>query len=89
MGFLQQRVTWYTIRHTGGQAYYSSTGESKTRKSFGGCHILLPSSIADFVHVVVCCKRPIFERRDYLFFLRLRSVNDFLCFKSNIWHEIS
>ena len=34
-------------------------------------------------------QRPIFERRDYLFFLCLRSVNDFLCFKSNIWHEIS
>jgi len=33
MGLLQQTVTWYKIRHTGGQAhYYSRTGTLKQRQ---------------------------------------------------------
>ena len=32
MGLLQQAITWYKIRHTGGQAhYYSCTGTLKQR----------------------------------------------------------
>jgi len=32
IGLLQQMVTWYKIRHTGGQAqYYSRTGTLKQR----------------------------------------------------------
>jgi len=33
MGLLQQTITWYKIRHTGGQAhYYSRTGTLKQRQ---------------------------------------------------------
>jgi len=33
IGLLQQTVTWYKIRHTGGQAhYYSRTGTLKQRQ---------------------------------------------------------
>ena len=33
MGLLQQTVTWYKIRHTGGQVhYYSRTGTLKQRQ---------------------------------------------------------
>ena len=32
IGLLQQKITWYKIRHTGGQAhYYSRTGTFKER----------------------------------------------------------
>ena len=33
IGLLQQKITWYKIRHAGGQAhYYSRTGTSKQRQ---------------------------------------------------------
>ena len=63
LSLLQQTVTWYKIRHAGGQAYYySRTGTSKTKKiqtwqdkvalfscPSAGTIISLPSSMADFV----------------------------------------
>ena len=62
IGLLQQTITWYKIRHAGGQAhYYSRTGTLKQRpvkldwlRSLflclsAGIIMSLPSSMADFV----------------------------------------
>ena len=62
IGLLKIAVTWYKIRHAGGQAYYSRTGTAKQCYfilssldflCFGcpsaGIIISLPSSMADFV----------------------------------------
>lgn len=40
------------------------------------CFVSEAVSEADFVHQIVCCKRPVIKRRE------------FLCFKSNLCHEI-
>ena len=60
IGLLQQTITWYKIRHAGGQAhYYSPTGTLKQRDlnqssltclcPSGGIIMSLPYSMADFV----------------------------------------
>ena len=72
IGLLQQTITWYKIRHTGGQAhYYSRTGTLKQGRSrltgwglfaltsSAGIIMSLPSSMADFVPCDRCCKRSI------------------------------
>ena len=74
MGLLQQTITWYKIRHTGGQAhYYSRTGTLKQRQvkldwlrslfvlmsQCGNNNELALQYGGILYHVIVCCKRPI------------------------------
>ena len=73
IGLLQQTITWYKIRHTGGQAhYYSRTGTLKQKAvTLDWLRSLCfnvpvreyqwacPPVWRILYHVIVCCKRPI------------------------------
>ena len=66
IGLLQLTITWYKIRHAGGQAhYYSRTGTSKQRQVklhwFRSLFFNLPAWRILY-HVIASCKRPIGAR---------------------------
>ena len=58
IGLLQLTITWYKIRHAGGQAhYYSPTGTLKQRQV--KLDWFSPPAWRILCHVIVSCKRPI------------------------------
>ena len=78
IGLLQQTITWYKIRHAGGQAhYFSSTGTLKQRDlnqssatglcfnvDSAGIIMNLPSSMADFVPCDRLLQKAYFQNKE-------------------------